>query len=192
MGQPTHGVSQRVGKNQMWRHMAFFSLKETSYGENNLKLHLGLRLSTLFFLSLVFLPKTHLWLSALTAQRFFFNARGWQGHVRYFPRLVNDSIAQLKYFARKSATPLFKDGETTVFSLAYTHRTLRVGGLFWCQPRCFRLDSAVLVLLRACNVSCGQGRLRRSRSLRVSSVFKLFHARLCNQSTFVTGGDTWF
>ena len=110
--------------------MAFFSLRETSYGENNFKLHLGLKLSTLFFMSLVLLPGHNFWLSPTISGRFFFNARGWSGHVKYFPRLPRGSGSHSKYFEKKSAAPLFKDGETTVFSLAYTHRILRVRGLF--------------------------------------------------------------
>jgi hypothetical protein len=172
MGQPTHGITQRVGKNQAWTQMFTCAPRETSYGESVLKLSLGAKLSTLFFLSLVLVPKTNLWLSALASQRLYFNSKGWYAHYRYFPKLTPNSVTFANYFEKSSAKPLFKDGETTVFSLAYTHRRLRFQSLFWCQPRCFRFETSVLILLRACNILQRRYRYNRVRSAKLRGVIK--------------------
>lgn len=172
MGQPTHGITQRVGKNQTWTHVVSCVAKETSYGESIFKLSLGAKLSTLFFLSLALIPKTNLWLSALAARRLYFNSKGWYAHYRYFPRLMPGSAVFANYFEKNSAKPLFRDGETTVFSLSYTHRRLRFQSLFWCQPRCFRLETSVLVLLRACNTLQRRGQYNRVRSAKLRGVVK--------------------
>ncbi len=172
MGQPTHGITQRVGKNQAWSQMFSCAVRETSYGESVFKLSLGIKLSTLFFLSLVLVPKTNFWLSSLATRRLFFNSKGWYTHYRYFPRLASNNVVFAKYFEKSSAKPLFRDGETTIYSLAYTHRRMRFQSLFWCQPRCFRLETSTLVLLRACNISQRRIRYNRVRSVKLRGVVK--------------------
>jgi hypothetical protein len=172
MGQPTHGITQRVGKAQLWQHVAFFSATETSYGENLFKLQLGSKLATLFFLSLVLLPKHNFWLSSIEQRKFFFNSRGWYSHIRYLPQHTTNRVVFTKYFERQTAKPLFRDGETTVFSLSYTHRKLRLVDVFWCQPRCFRLENGLFLLLRAVSVIQPRAKLKRTRSIKINRLLK--------------------
>jgi len=192
MGQPTHGITQRAGKCQMWQHMSFFSLGETSYGENMFKIQLGSKLAALFFLSLVLLPKHNFWLSSLKHRKLFFNARGWYAHLKYTPRLFNESPVFFRYYQKQSPRPLFRDGETTIFSLAYTHRKLRSNDLLWCQPRCFRVQGSILILLRALNVAEKKLRLRRTRSNKLNFILKNFFRSGRQGTTYQQTALGWF
>jgi len=176
----------------MWQHMSFFSAKETSFGENLFKLQLGSKLSTLFFLSLVFIPRHNFWLSSIRYRKLFFSSRGWCTHLKYLPKLGANSSLFFKYFEKKSAKPMFRDGETTVFSLAYTHRKLRLNELFWCQPRCFRVESSILILLRANSVLQKKLRIKRTRSTKINIALKTFFSQYKEYNSGIAGELAWF
>jgi hypothetical protein len=54
MGQPTSGVTQRVGRTQLWQYVPLSTLREFGYAEQAFRYLLGTRLALLFFQSLIF------------------------------------------------------------------------------------------------------------------------------------------
>lgn len=84
----------------------------------------------------------------------------------WFPKLGLREVTKRYY---EAATPKFllNDGERVFFTLAYKHRRVRYGGVFWAQPRFLRVGSGLLLLLRGYNVTLSNRRPVRTRRLRI-------------------------
>lgn len=161
MGQPTSGVAQRAGHTQLWQHVPVLAAAERGFGEHQFRLLLGARLSLLFFQSLLLIGQAHAWFRS-TGRLQTYNQLRWERYWKLFPNVRAPLVIQ-RYFNIKIPKFLLFDGELTYLTLAFRHRKLRLGSIFWARPRFFRINGHLALSLRGYNVTAPRPRRLRAR-----------------------------
>jgi hypothetical protein len=161
MGQPTASLGQRANHVQLTDHTPLVSVAERVHGEQQFRLLLGARLAVLALQSLLLPGRASAWFRFTTRQRFNIATR-WRWVERCFPNLQRREIRRRYFFARR-AHVLLDDGEQTYATLPYRRRRLRFATVFWCRPRFFRFNRALVLVLRGYNITAPAPRRRRPR-----------------------------
>ena len=177
MGQPTSGITQRVGRAQVWQHTPSMISSEKGFGEHIYRLTLAAKLSVLFFQSLVIPGTSQLWYRRQRWPRLY-QDNTWSRYWRNFPNLFwYRKRVYRRYFEQAAPRFLLYDGEHTYMTLAYKHKRLRFASFFWAQPRFFRINSHLMLSLRGYNVTQPNQRLPRLRSTARRTGFSFLYAK---------------
>lgn len=105
---------------------------EQGFAEQQARCMLGVRISTLFFQSLMLSGNTpvNLWYASTRSGYTFFRLHHvWGSTSVQFP-LVRTLSVRSTYFETKPAVFFLFDGENRYMTLAYTHRRLRFNSVF--------------------------------------------------------------
>lgn len=135
MGQPTHSLTQHVGKTQFWQFMPAFGACELAYADAQFKLTLAAKLAPIFCLCLPILGLHHPWslprLTVVTMRTRAERRRLWaQRPLPDLASLRGAEGAVIAYFETRAAVPISLDPDALLSLIPYTRRVNPMQGLF--------------------------------------------------------------
>ena len=159
MGQPTHGLTQHVGKTQFWQFMPGFAATATANADVQAKLSLAAKLAPLFCQCLP-LMEVHPWtLPGLVVATRRTRAARHKPRLQWalpdLARLARADGAVAVYFETRQALPVSLDPTVPLQLVPYTRRINPIQGLFWGQVRGVRVEHRLVFVMRAYNAGMG-------------------------------------
>lgn len=184
MGQPASGLSQHVGKTQMWSSDSSVYFTENGFGEYIFKLHFISRFLVCFLKGYFYYKNVNFFApSILYNKLFFLQSKKWvSSHKRrYFTFNKQKNMVEKIKFKEE-----WDEVENKVIEFSLTTRKNYIEDLIWAETRCLKVGEVLVVLLRAVNGLTRNKRYLKGRDLVTKNYIPLF------KKPFVNTNRKWF